>query len=227
MNPTATMEQGATEFGQASFLRKTYTHLFGAVLAFIGLEYVLFTSGIALTIAPILNNNWILLIGGFTLIGFLTNYFSCQNSSIPLQYAQMALMIVMQAIIFVPILVIAVYYTDISLLINAAMISVAMFAALTAYVSYTGINFSFLGPFLLVIGLAAFIAIIGAILLEVTLGFYFAIAMVVFAAATVLYQTSNVLHEYGPGQHVMAATGLFSSVAILFYYVLATILQRR
>ena len=54
MIDTYTTEAGAsapTAYDQESFLRATYGHLFGAVLAFIGLEYVLFTTGIAAAIA--------------------------------------------------------------------------------------------------------------------------------------------------------------------------------
>jgi hypothetical protein len=43
-----TGESSVAQFDQQTFLRKTYGHLFGAVIAFIALEYVLFTSGIAL-----------------------------------------------------------------------------------------------------------------------------------------------------------------------------------
>jgi len=97
---------------------------------------------------------------------------------------------------------------------------------MTAVVAYSGKNFSFMGPLLAVIGIAALIAIVGSVIFGVALGFYFSLAMVVFAAAVVLYETSKVLHQYGPGQHIAAATGLFASVALLFYYVLATLLNR-
>ena len=74
--------------------------------------------------------------------------------------------------------------------------------------------------------LAALIAIVGAVLFNVTLGFYFSIAMVVFAAGVILYETSKTIHEYGEGQHIAAATGLFASVALLFYYVLSAFISR-
>jgi FtsH-binding integral membrane protein len=65
------------------------------------------------------------------------------------------------------------------------------------------------------------------VLFSVTLGFYFAVGMAVFAAVVVLYETSKVLHNYGPGQHIAAATGLFAAVALLFYYVLMALVSRR
>ena len=222
----ATTEYAPAAFGEQSFLRATYSHLFGAVVAFIALEYVIFATGIAAALTPMMTSNWLIVIGGFMLLGFVTRYFTRRASTPEMQYLEMAVTITLQAVIFIPLLYFAVYYTDSSVLANAAMISLAIFGAMTAIVAYSGKDFSFMGPFLAVIGIAALIAIVGSILFGVSLGFYFALAMVVFAAAVVLYETSKVLHQYGPGQHITAATGLFASVAMLFYYVLATLLQR-
>jgi FtsH-binding integral membrane protein len=224
---TDTRESSVAQFDQQTFLRNTYGHLFGAVIAFIALEYVLFTSGIALAIAPIMTSNWLIVIGGFMLLGYVTSYFAGRASTPGMQYVEMGVTILLQSVIFVPLLVVAVYYTDISVLQNAAMITLAVFASMTAIVAYSGKDFSFLGPFLAVIGIAALLAIVGAVLFSVSLGFYFALAMAVFAAVVVLYETSNVLHKYGPGQHIAAATGLFAAVALLFYYVLMLLISRR
>jgi len=134
--------------------------------------------------------------------------------------------IALQAVIFIPLLYFAVYFTDGSVLSTAAWITMAIFGVMTAVVVYSGKDFSFMGPFLAVVGIAALIAIVGSVIFGIALGFYFSLAMVVFAAGVVLYETSKVLRQYEPGQHVAAATGLFASVALLFYYVLATLLNR-
>ena len=146
-------------FDQQTFLRKTYGHLFGAVIAFIALEYVLFTSGIALALAPIMTSNWLIVIGGFMLLGFITSYFAGRASTPGMQYVEMGVTILLQSLIFIPLLVVAIYFTDISVLQNAAMITLAVFAGMTAIVAYSGKDFSFLGPFLAVIGIAALIAL--------------------------------------------------------------------
>jgi len=44
--------------------------------------------------------------------------------------------------------------------------------------------------------------------------------MILFAAAAVLYSTSNIIHEYHTEQHVAASLALFSSVGLLFWYIL-------
>ena len=216
----------SAETDEVTFLRQTYFHLLGAVAAFVGLEFVFFQTGIAQALAPVMSSNWLIVIGGFMVLGFVTSYFTRQESSVSMQYVEMAITIALQALIFIPLLVYAVYITDASVLSSALTVTLTIFGAMTALVVYTGKSFSFLGPFIGVIGIAALLAIVGSILFSVTLGFYFSLAMVVFAAGVVLYQTSKVIHDYGPGQHVAAATGLFASVALLFYYVLTTFVVR-
>lgn len=215
-----------SERDEQAFLRQAYFNLLGAVAAFIALEFVFFATGIAQTLAPIMASNWLIVLGGFMVLGWLSSYFTRQHASINGQYAQMAVTVVLQAVIFIPLLAYAVYFSDASVLSSAIGVTLAIFGGMTAIVAYSGKNFSFIGPFLGVIGIAAMIAIVGSLLFGVTLGFYFSLAMVVFAAAVVLYETSKVIHEYGEGQHVAAATGLFASVALLFYYVLSTFISR-
>ncbi len=50
--------------------------------------------------------------------------------------------------------------------------------------------------------------------------------MVVFAAASILYQTSNIIRTYRTDQHVAAALALFASVALLFWYILRIVSRR-
>jgi len=211
---------------ESAFLRLTYFHLLGAVAAFVGLEFILFQTGIAQALAPIMLSNWLIVIGGFMVLGFVTSYFTRRESSVQMQYIEMAITIALQAVIFIPLLVYAIYLSDISVLSSALTVTLVIFGAMTAIVAYSGKSFTFLGPFLGVVGIAALLAIVGSVIFSVSLGFYFSLAMVVFASGVVLYETSKVIHNYGPGQHVAAATGLFASVALLFYYVLTTFISR-
>jgi FtsH-binding integral membrane protein len=48
--------------------------------------------------------------------------------------------------------------------------------------------------------------------------------MVAYAGAAILYNTSNIMHEYRPDQHVAAALALFASVALLFWYILRIVM---
>jgi FtsH-binding integral membrane protein len=59
------------------------------------------------------------------------------------------------------------------------------------------------------------------------LGTYFSVAMVALAGASILYDTSNVLHHYPEDRYVGAALQLFASVAMMLWYVLRIFLSRR
>jgi len=205
-----------------TFLKRTYLHLLAAVAVFVGVELLLFITGIAQALAPVMSSNWLIVLSGFMLLGFLTRYFTSRKSSQSMQYVELGVTILLQAIIFIPLLTYAVYLTDASVLSSAVTVTLVIFTGMTAMVAYTGKDFSFLGPFLAIIGIAALLAIVGSILFGAALGFYFSLAMVVFAAAVVLYETSKIKHNYGTDEYVAAATGLFASVALLFYYVLMT-----
>jgi FtsH-binding integral membrane protein len=51
--------------------------------------------------------------------------------------------------------------------------------------------------------------------------------MIALAGASILYDTSKVLHEYPQDRYVGASLQLFASVALLFWYVLRLFLGRR
>ena len=62
--------------------------------------------------------------------------------------------------------------------------------------------------------------IVAGILFGFSLGLWFMGAMILLAAGSVLYSTSNIIHEYHTEQHVAASLSLFSSIGLLFWYVL-------
>ena len=61
--------------------------------------------------------------------------------------------------------------------------------------------------------------------LPISLGLWFSGAMVLFASGSILYNTSNLIHRYQPGEHVAASLSLFASVALLFWYVLQILMR--
>ena len=68
--------------------------------------------------------------------------------------------------------------------------------------------------------------IVVGILFQFALGPIFTYAMIALACGYILYDTSNVLHHYRIGQHVVAALALFASVALLFWYILQLFMNR-
>jgi FtsH-binding integral membrane protein len=69
-------------------------------------------------------------------------------------------------------------------------------------------------------GLVALALIVASVLFKIPLGQWFSIAMVGYAGSAILYSTSRILHEYEPNHYVAAGLELFSSIALLFWYVI-------
>jgi FtsH-binding integral membrane protein len=51
--------------------------------------------------------------------------------------------------------------------------------------------------------------------------------MVGLAGASILYDTSNVIHHFPEDRHVGASLELFASVALMFWYVLRIFISSR
>lgn len=213
---------------RASFIRKTYAHLAVAVLAFVGVEYLLINSPIA---EPLIGTmlgsswSWLIVLGMFMGVSILANWWANSQTSQGMQYLGLGLYVVAQAVVFLPLLYIANRAFP-GAIQNAAIVTFGLFAALSAIVFYTRKDFSFLGPILMVAGFVALGVIVASVLFGFSLGTLFAGVMVLFAAGAILYDTSNVLHHYRPTQHVAASLALFASVALLFWYILQLFMSR-
>ena len=217
------------ENARTSFIKRTYGHLAAAVAAFVLLEIALFKAGAADTIAMWAFGggqwNWLIFLGLFMVVGYVADRWARSEHSQAMQYLGLALYIVAEAIIFVPLLYVAAFYSHPDVIPNAAVLTLLIFGGLTATVLVTRKDFSFLRGALAIGMLAAFGAIVGGILFGFNLGLFFSIAMVVLASGYILYYTSNVLHHYRTDQHVAASLALFASVALLFWYILQIVIS--
>jgi FtsH-binding integral membrane protein len=208
---------------RASFIRKTYAHLALAILAFIGLEVALFSSGVAETIARTLLGgswSWLIVLAVFMGVSMLANWWATSDTSPTMQYLGLGLYVVAEAIIFVPLLYIAQSKAGGSVIASAGILTFMLFLSLSLIVLISRKDFSFLGPILAIGGFVAMGFILVSIMFGFNLGSIFSFVMVVFAAGSILYNTSNVLHVYRPTQHVAASLSLFASIGLLFWYIL-------
>lgn len=214
----------AEPLDRAAFIRKTYIHLAGAILAFIGIEAFLMTSGYAETIARTMlggGGTWFLVLLAFMGVSMLANWWANSQTSKAMQYFGLGLYTVAEAIIFVPLLFLAQYKTGSSSVIaEAGVVTVGLFMGITAVVFLSKKDFSFLGPILMIGGFVALGAIAASLMFGFSLGTIFAFVMVAFAGGSILYQTSNVMHRYNTNQYVAASLSLFASIALLFWYIL-------
>lgn len=217
---------------RTSFIRRTYAHLAGAVLAFVALETALFTLVPQQELQNFLTTafrspiSMLILFAAFIGVGYVARMWAHGSTSPAMQYLGLALYVVFEAIIFVPILYVAKHYVqDPNLIPQAGILTLCTFGGLSLAVLTTGKDFSFLGPILSIAGFLILGVIIAAIFFPIGLGLWFSFLMVGIASAYILYDTSNVLHHYRTDQHVGAALELFASLALLFYYVLRILIQ--
>jgi FtsH-binding integral membrane protein len=211
---------------RAAFIRRTYQHLAMAILAFVALEFVLFKTGIADVLARVmLGYSWLLVLGAFMVVSWIAERWAHAATSRATQYLGLGLYVVAQAILFVPLLFVAVRVSTPDTIPIAAVITGLLFLGLTVTAFTTRKDFSFLGGILKVAGFVALGIIVCSILFGFNLGLLFASVMVVFAAAAILYSTSRIIHDYNTDQHVAASLSLFASVALLFWYVLRILIS--
>lgn len=211
----------ASETERAGFIRRTYWHLAGAILAFAGLETVLIQSGVAESFMHLLKGGmwmWLIVLGLFMVVSTVANNWAHSAISKEMQYAGLGLFVVAEAIVFMPLIYIALQRAP-DVLSHAALLTLMLVGGLTFTAFTTRKNFSFLGPILSIGGWIALGVIVTSMLFGFTLGAIFSGAMIIFAAAAVLYSTSNIIHEYHTEQHVAASLSLFSSVGLLFWYI--------
>jgi len=214
----------AAESERANFIKRTYVHLAGAIGIFAVLETILIQSGVANSFMGVLASSkwsWLIVLGVFMLVSTVANNWAHSGVSREKQYMGLGLFIIAEAIIFMPLIFMALMRDPSgTLLQNAAVVTAALVAGLTFTAFSTKVNFSFMGRFLMIGGFIAMGLILASILFGFSLGLWFSGAMILFAAGSVLYSTSNIIHEYHTEQHVAASLSLFSSVGLLFWYIL-------
>lgn len=237
-NPYASfggMVADAPASARVDFIRKTYTHLALAIYAFAALEWMYFKT------LPL--DDWmqtlvgqplyvLAFFGGFLVISWIADSWASGSASVEKQYLGLVTYVVAQSIFFVPMLWMAQHFAldwgngaSVGVLPAAAVITLVMFGGLSAIAWFSKADFSFMGAGLGVAGIAATGLIVVSMLFGFNLGVWFSALMIVFACAYILYDTSNVIHHYQPGQHVAASLKLFASVALLFWYVIRILIS--
>lgn len=216
-----------SEIERAEFYRKTYMHVALAILAFGAVESILLKVVPMETILSMMSGKytWLLIIGVFWMVSMLATKLSFSVSKTT-QYLGLGLFVLIQAVIFLPMLGIATLYAP-EIITQAALVTAFMFAGLTAAVFLTNKDFSFLRNIIVIGGFVALGVIVVGAIFGFNLGLWFSLAMVALASASILYETYNIKNQYSKGQYVGAALQLFSSIMLLFWYILRIFLSRR
>ena len=225
------MVADTAESERAAFIRKTYWHLAGAIGLFVIIESLFISMGLGALALQVLGAgkySWLMVLGGFMLVSWIAEKWATSSTSLGMQYAGLVLYTVAEALIFLPLIMMAMMMTgDASLITQAGLITVAMVLGITAVAFTTKKDFSFLGGFLKIGGFVALGLIAASFFLPISLGLWFSAAMVIFASISILYNTSNLIHRYNTTQYVAASLSLFASVALLFWYLLRILMGSR
>ena len=214
---------------RATFLKNVYIHLFGAVLACVALTSLFMeTPAVRNAIAQLLTIRFggLILMIGFMAVTALASSWAHNAPSVGVQYAGLGLSVAAHAVLFTLLLSFAERIAP-GVSQSAALLTLAIFAVLTAVVWYTGINFNFLAPILWASSIAVLAIIVISFFMPVTLGLWFVGAMILVACGYILYDTSRIMREYPTNAYVGASLELFTAVATLFWYVVQLLMSFR
>jgi FtsH-binding integral membrane protein len=224
----------ATPAERAEFIKKTYAHLFDAIIGFAVLEWAWFHTGLPDAMLSVMGTSryvWLLFMAGFMGVSMLANNWAMSSTSKAMQYAGLGLYTVAESILFVPMIAYAIKLSagpgEANILVRSIAITLTLFGGLSGVVFLTRRDFSFMRSALVFFGFASLGLIGASIVFGFTLGLAFSYAMIAMACGYILYDTSNVMLRYRTNQHVAAALALFASVMLLFWYVLRVFLNRR
>ena len=219
--------QSASVDSRSLFITRTYSHVVGGILGFVLIELALFESGLAGEVMGVMMHvPWMLILGAFMLTGWLATRTAQTSTSLGMQYFAYAMYVLAEALIFVPLLYIADRRAP-GVIDSATLVTLLGAGGLMFVAHRTRKDFSFLRAILMWGGVLALIAMVGALVFGFQLGTWFSVAMIGFAGAAVLYDTSNIIHQYPEDRYVSAAMQLFASIALMFWYVLRLMMGNR
>ncbi len=221
---------------RAAFFRRTYGLVaigFAAFAALLAIFFVGFDqrSGIAFALFAGLGS-MISSLGGWSILLVMLAFWGAttvaqslafNRASRTSQYAGLGLYVILEALIFVPLIGYVILSTKgnaSSVLVPAGIVTGGMIAGLTALVFMTNLDFSFLKVAIILGSFAALAIVLVAAIAGLSLGAWFSIAMIVLMATVILYQTNEIKNTMETDQHVAAAFILFSSFVTLLFYVI-------
>ncbi len=227
LTPDAIGQAGIEATSRSQFINRTYTHLLGAILLFAGIEFAVFQTPLAEKIAIVmLQGSWMAVLGGFIVVSWIASHVAHRVETKGAQYAALIGFVIAEAIIFIPLFYIAAAIAP-EIIEKAVAVTLIAFVGLTAVAMVSGRDFSFLRSFLMWGGLIAIGTIVAGVVVGFNTGTYFSMAMIGLAGASILYDTSKILRDYPEERYIAAALELFSSIALMLWYVMRFFLSRR
>lgn len=235
---------------RVTFLRKTYAHLGVALILFAGLTAVM------INFATEFSLRWAMWSGRgmnflFVFIAFFVANMGAQKlaqseTSRGVQYLGLGLMVTVWSFLLQPMIWVAMFKfgnpatifaggqvhavlspTASAIIIESAIITLAIFVGLTLTVFLTKKDFTFMRGVLTICGFGAMGVVLASLLFGFTLGALFSGFVILLMSGYILFQTSLVMSYFPPTQYVSAALMLFGTVATLFIHVMNLMMRMR
>ena len=165
---------------RSTFIWKCYAHVVGAILVFAAIEVYFFRSGIAEAIYGPLTSNWWMVMGAFILGGWGATHVAHRVQSKNAQYAAFAGFIMLEALIFAPMLWYA-YLEKPGVIDSAVGVTIIGCVGLIATAMITRKDFSFLRGMLVWGGMLAIVGIFSSMIFGFELGTWFSIAILLLS----------------------------------------------
>jgi FtsH-binding integral membrane protein len=230
---------------RVAFLRKTYGLLGASLIAFAVLTagMMRFATEASLRFSSWAFTgrlNWLIVFGLFMLVGYIAQRLAMSQTSRGLQLLGLGIFVAAESALLQPLLWVLILRFGnhamlssgvllsghaTAILMQAVVITLAIFVGLTLTVFVTKKDFSFLGGILTIASFAVLGVILASMLFGFSLGALFCGAVILLMAGYILYQTSLVMSYFPPTAYVAAALMLFSTIATLFWYVLQLLMS--
>jgi FtsH-binding integral membrane protein len=240
--------EGATAtFGvsdRVTFLRKTYAHLGGALIAFalVTAGMMKYATDLSLRLSLMGNNGMLsllLVIVGFIVVSVVAQRLALSETSRGLQYLGLGLAVVLWSVLAQPMIwmtivkfgnpaeivtgdgIHAALSAKAALVLGeATIVTLAIFVGLTVTVFITKKDFTFLRGILSMSMFGLLGVVLAAAIFGFHLGMIYSAFVILLMAGYILYETSLIMNYVRPTQYVAAALLLFTSIIQLFIHVL-------
>ena len=217
---------GLAEKNRTAFIQLAYAHFLAALAAFSLLQLIAFKVGLAATLSEWAGTAgaWGML-GAFVAVAWMASRVAHQVTSRRAQYLALAVFVVVEAFIFMPLLY-AAYSKSPTILQEAVLVCGLAMSALAAIVFMTGRDFSFLRGMMCWTALMATGFSVAGAVDGFHSGTILGTSVIGLAGAAILDDTSRILNRFSKDRYVAASLELFASVGLLFWHVLRLFLRR-
>lgn len=214
---------------RALFMRRVYGHLAMALFGFVALESFLLSIPEvrigAMKLASGGGLTWLLVLGGFMAATWVATRMATSGTSKGAQYGGLALYVVAQAVIFLPLLGYVLKTGETSILAKAGLITGGLFVGLSTVALTTEKDLSFMQRFLKIGLWVAFGIIVASLMFGFSLGILFMSAMILLMAGCILYETQNIYRTWPANMYVAASLTLFASFMTMLWYVIRLLMS--